>query len=174
MEVGWLGQPDLAPQGEPFLSWGDAYAQPDPREWLEQVEKTAGLPPPHTTLPPSTSSSLSMRWIAAFLAMQAGSRPRWSAWNDWSEVDMGSHPADFDKIPDAAKWLRSRGAGAAAARVLFVGTYDGSTREPRFALSAEGHLWRADAEPVELRRLYETSGRQLFRTVVETATPYLP
>ena len=174
VKVGWFGQPELAPDDEPLLSWGDAYAHPDPRDWLKRLEETAGLPATRSTLPPSTPSSLVVRWIAMFLAMQVGSRPRWTAWNDWSEVDFGSKPADFDKIPDTARWLHSQGGGGAAARVLFVGTYEDQKREPRFALSTEGHLWQPNIESVELPRAYAANGRRLATTVVETAAGYLP
>ena len=43
MEVGWLGQPDLAPQGEPFLSWGDAYAQTRSPRVARASRKDRGL-----------------------------------------------------------------------------------------------------------------------------------
>lgn len=173
VKVGWFGQPQSASDNEPFLSWGDAYAQPDPRDWLKRLEESAGLEAPRSTLPPSTPSSLAVRWIALFLAMQAGSRPRWTAWNDWSEVDFGSPPADFEKIPRAGKWLRSHGGGSAAARVLFVGTYEGSTRQPHIALSVEGNLWQSNNETVELPRVYAATGRRLATTVVETAAEFL-
>jgi hypothetical protein len=109
-----------------------------------------------------------------FLAMQAGSRPRWTAWNDWSEVDFGSDPPDFKKIPDAGKWLRSHGGGSAAAQVIFVGTYEGETREARLALSSDGHLWQPNNTPVILPEVYAATGRQLVTIVARTAAEYLP
>lgn len=174
VKVGWLGKSTSGRDDDVSLSWGNAYAGLDPRPWLRQLEASAGLDAPKSGLPPSTPSSLAIRWIAAFLALQAGSRPRWTAWNDWSEVDSGVQPADFDKVPAAGEWLRRNGGGKAAARVVFVGNDLGPEREPRFALSTEGDLWRVGAAPIKLTGVYESTGRQLVRTVLETAGNYLP
>ena len=110
VKVGWLGNPDDASEGEPLLSWGDSYAEPDPRTWLRILEATAGLLPPRKRLPPSTPSSLALRWVATFLSMQTGSRPRWTAWNDWNEVNFGQHPGDLDRDSRCFRVVtRSRG-----------------------------------------------------------------
>jgi len=174
VNVGWLGRPDEEHEETDLLSWGNAFAVNDPRDWIREVERAAGLKPPVHGLPPSTRSSLVLRWIAAFLAMQIGSRPRWSAWNDWAEVDFGEHPADFDAIPESAAWLRARGTKEAAAFVWFVGTVEGDQRQPKLALSVEGHLWRAGREVIDLAQAYGSAKSSMASLVVITAGDLIP
>jgi hypothetical protein len=174
VRVGWLGKVDEAPEDEPLLSWGSAYAEPDPRRWIRELEEISGLPTPGKVLPPSTPSSLALRWIAGFLSLHTGSRPRWTAWNDWSEVDFGQRPADFDVFSGAAQWLRTQGGGPATARVLFIGTYDDASRKPVFALSSDGHLWRADAPVIDLPQVYTAVGRSLTQLILATAANAVP
>lgn len=174
VSVGWLGRPDEEHQETHLWSWGNAFATDDPRDWIREVERVAGLNPPTHGLPPSTRSSLVLRWIAAFLAMQIGSRPRWSAWNDWAGVDEGRHPASFDAIPQAAEWLRDRGHKEAAAFVWFVGTVETAQTQPKLALSVEGHLWRDGRDVIDLATAYRSAGSSMASLVVSTAGDLIP
>jgi hypothetical protein len=173
VKVDWLGRSDGAQHEGVLLSWGNGYAAEDPREWIVELEEGAGLDPPGAGLPPSTRSSLALRWIAAFLAMQTGSRPRWSAWNDWAELDLGQPPASFDAIPAAGEWLRAR-TPEAAALVWFVGTMEGDQRRPELALSVDGDLWRQDREAIDLPEAYRSAGSSLASLVLTTAGDLLP
>jgi hypothetical protein len=158
---------------QPLLSWGDPYAQPDPSRWLRSLEAAARLDPPADPLPPSTRSSIALRWIACFLRMQLGSRTAWSAWNDWSQVDWGDHPADFDAIPPAAAWLRAKDDPQAAALVWFLGVRDDERRHPKLAINVDGTLMWADGTSVDLLREYQKS-RSITKLVMETAASLLP
>jgi hypothetical protein len=156
-----------------LLSWGNGYAAEDPREWIVELERAAGLDAVVAELPPSTKPSLALRWIAAFLAMQLGARPRWSAWNDWAELDYGQHPANFEAIPAAGEWLRARGNAEAAALVWFVGTVEGNENRPRLALSVDVHLWRRDRAVTDLPKAYRSAGSSLTSLVLATAADLL-
>lgn len=159
-------------EGRSYMSWGNAYAANDPRDWLIELELTAGLQHPVGQLPPSTRSSLVVRWIAAFLAMQTGARTRWSAWNDWCEPDEVS--AGFTSIPGAAEWLRSRGGSNGAAFVLFVGEMTNDERRPEFALSVDGQLWRGDQEAVALPAAYQSAGSSITSLIAASFGDLLP
>lgn len=174
VNVGWLGSADEPHEETGLMSWGNPYADDDPRAWIRAVEKAAGLAAPVGGLPPSTRSSLPLRWIGAFLASTAGSRPRWSAWNDWAELDYGDRPTSFDAIPDAAEWLRARGTKEAAALVWFVGSADGGKPTPALALSVDGHLWRADRPAIDLMQVYRAGQRTLTTLLQNTAGDLLP
>jgi hypothetical protein len=158
---------------QPLMSWGDPYAQPDPARWLRSLEAAARLNPPDDQLPPSTRSSIALRWIACFLRMQLGSRPAWSAWNDWSHIDWGSHPADFDAIPPAAAWLRAKADHEAAAFVWFLGTIGDEGRCPQLAVNVDGMLMWADGRTVDLLVEYRKGG-SVTKLVADTAAPLLP
>lgn len=174
VQVGWLGSADEPHEENGLMSWGNPYRDDDPRKWIREVEKSAGLVPPERGLPPSTRSSLALRWIGAFLAANAGTRPRWSAWNEWAELDYGARPASFDAIPDAAEWLRSRGTKEAAALVWFVGRTEEAKQEPALALSVEGLLWRPELTAIDLMQAYRTANRSVSALLQSTAGDLLP
>lgn len=153
----------------PLLSWGDAFAMADPRDWIRRVEDAAGLRPTRTGLPPSTRSSIALRWVGMLLRMQVGGRERWTAWNDWSQVDWGEPATDFDAVPEARDWLRTRKDHRAAAHVWFVGTDNGDDRRIHFAVNSEGTLWPASGKPVDLMAAYRGNGSSISRLVIETA-----
>lgn len=158
----------------PLMSWGDAYAAPDPRGWIRDLERVAGLKAPKGGLPPSTRSSIVLRWIAAFLAVQTGSRRRWTAWNDWAELDEEQPAKCFQAIPEAGEWLRTYGSPKGAALVWFLGHRDETGQVPSLALSVEGHLWRPDQQPVDLIDAYRRAGSSITATLVAVAGDLLP
>lgn len=157
----------------PLKRWPDAYAAEDPRSWIVEVEAAAGLVPPMGGLPPSTRSSIVLRWIAAFLAMQIGSRPRWSAWNDWAALESEGHPESFEAVPAAAEWVRSRATPEAGVLVWFIGV-GGNNGTAKLALSVDGDLWRPGRRPIDLYERYRSGGSSLTSLVVATAGSLLP
>lgn len=159
----------------PSMSWGDGFAAADPRDWVRELESATGLRAPVSGLPPSTRSSITLRWIGGFLRFQLGSRQRWTAWNDWSEVDYGETALDFDAIPAARQWLRDRGRPEAAAEVWFVGTEPRpGERQVQFALNSAGTLWTATGEEVDLLAAYRRAGSSMTQLLVATASATLP
>jgi hypothetical protein len=166
---------DIASGGEArLMSWGDGFATADPRDWVRELESAAGLRAPVGGPPPTTRSSIALRWIGGFLRLQLGSRQRWTAWNDWSELDYGETAADFDAIPAARQWLRERGRPEAAAEVWFVGTEPRpGDRQIHFALNSAGTLWTASGGEVDLLAAYRRSGSSITQLLVATASATL-
>lgn len=158
----------------PLMSWGDAFAAADPRDWIRNLERAAGLRPPTRGLPPSTRSSIALRWIGMFLRIHLGSRERWTAWNDWSEIDFDESPTDFDAIPAARHWLRAQNDPGAAAHVWFVGVDENGDKNISFALNSSGTLWSATGESVDLLDAYRSCRSSMWRLLAETAADLLP
>ena len=158
----------------PLMSWGDGFAAPDPRDWIRRLEASAGLRAPTGGLPPTTRSSITLRWIGAFLRIQLGTRKRWTAWNDWSELDYGEPAVDFDAIPAARQWLREHGPPEAAAQVWFVGTEALGERQVHFALNSTGTLWTPAGDEIDLLTAYRSAGSSLTKLLVATASERLP
>jgi hypothetical protein len=72
VNANWFAGFDGSEHEGVLLSWGNGYAAEDPRAWIVELERAAGLGTPAGRLPPSTKSSLVIRWIGAFLTMQTG------------------------------------------------------------------------------------------------------
>jgi hypothetical protein len=164
-QIQWFGAPSDAPASPALLSWGDYYAADDPRAWLRNIDRLAGLAAPIGPLPASTPSSLALRWIAAFLTTQLGSRKPWHARTVWH--NDGPTPDGFSRFPAAAAWLRNQPNTDAASRVWFL------RREgiDEVAVGADGTLWRAEdaADPVDLMTTYRDAGSNLIQLLARTA-----
>jgi len=153
VKVDWFG--DLGSFHEnDLMSWGDPLEAPDPRDWLLELERLAGLRSPTQGLPASTPSSLSLRWISRFLSLQLGARDRWTAWTVDSADD--DPYGCFEAIPGALTWVRSQTTQHPAYYVWFVG--DARTRSAQFALSADGDLWSRDHRQVSLPAEHTSKG----------------
>lgn len=171
-DFSWFGQGEpAAVAGEQLIRWTDCVNAEEPRDWLIELESTVGLSKPRSRkLPPSTPASLAIRWIAQFLSVQVGSRPRWTA---WTVIDpaASAYAYSFDELPGPGGWVEKQGGDPAAVHgVWFVGTHDGT---PRLALSWSGDLWSASGKhwhlPTERR-----SGESITGLVVRTSGPLLP
>jgi len=75
VSIDWFGPKQHAPANIPIASWGDPLLDTDPLQWSRMVEQLAGLDSTRS-MPPSTPSSIALRWITAFLTAQIGSRDR--------------------------------------------------------------------------------------------------
>lgn len=164
------------------LPWPNAFnetQQLGPREWLRWLEGKAGLAPPQGPLPPSTPSSLAIRWISHFLAMQLGSRRRWTAWTQWHPT-AEDYASSFNAIPAAGVWARERGGPCPQAWLWFIGTarrgyetpHDLSLK-PTFVLSAGGDVWTRSGGHHQLQHLHRP-GRSITELVQRTAGDVLP
>lgn len=106
-------------------------------EWIRLRELDLSLAPPTHGLPPSTSSSLALRWVAQFLCIQFGSRRAWYSYcgRDLQGIDMGLHEGH-------EQWIRQHGEEDLGRLWYLV---EGGQRKPTFAVSADGDLWSRDA-----------------------------
>lgn len=161
--IGFLGLPGAnatsyrAPAPE---SWNDAWLGDDPAGWIEEFERSLGLTPPTGRLPPSTPSSLALRWVSELLRAQLGGLTPWIA--------GGEHRwAPATSLAPAASLAQASTAGLAP---LCVGPRD---EEPRHAVTPEGDLWGRSGLIGNLRQLHR-DGSSITRLLVETVPDELP
>ena len=160
--------PRVGTDDQVVLRWHEPLLASDPRDFLLELESHAALPPP-ATLPPSTPSSLAIRWIAAFFAAQLGGRDRWTAHNVWpDELHLDATP--FKRFPAAWEWVRQRGNDFSVL-VWFLTSGKG----PDIAVAANGVVWRADRkEPIDLVSTYARCQRSATALVGRTVPDLLP
>lgn len=135
------------------------------RQWIARREQDLGLEPPTNGLPASTPSSLALRWIAQFLAIQLASEFPWYTYSGTSDLtersaDLHLHHREWQAShPDSERarvWLLIRGGDDRAT----------------FGLSDEGDLWTHDRH-VRLAEEHR-SGASMTELVVKTAGKDLP
>lgn len=153
-----------------IISWTDAITVGDPRDWLLRVERTAGLSPPPGALPPSTPSSLALRWIAQFLTIQLGSRRRWTAWTEADTPRDGGRDS-YAQMPAVQEWVRTQKVGQSRYLVWFVGQRQ--SEQPHYALSAKGDLWSSNGDHSDLLALHRSAG-SMVDLITRTAAGTLP
>ena len=118
-------------------------------------------------------------WISHFLAMQLGSRRRWTAWTQWHPT-AEDYASSFNAIPAAGVWARERGGPCPQAWLWFIGTarrgyetpHDLSLK-PTFVLSAGGDVWTRSGGHHQLQHLHRP-GRSITELVQRTAGDVLP
>ena len=97
-------------------------------------------------------------------------RERRTAWTD-DRIDIPPDESPFASFPQAAAWVRSRGAAAAQLLVHFVGPT--SRRNPHFALSADGDMWTQSGAHHRLPAL-RSHGGSFASLVARTSEEALP
>lgn len=172
---------DASGPGE-VLPWPNAFDETeenDSRDWLMWLESVAGLTNPQSGgLPASTPSSLAIRWISTFLALQLGSRERWTAWTCAPGAGRGS--STFATIPAVHHWVERSPVPDSAALVWGLGTarrgestWADPYLEPEFALTATGDLWSRSGVHHQLPSLHRPGG-SITDLVHRTAGDALP
>lgn len=151
-----------------LFSWASAFAASDARDWYRAVEKSAGLPIP-TTMPSTTDMSVAVRFVAAFMKMQTGSRTGWTAWTEWDDEPTPG----YDVLRDLYAWVFGS-ATLSRHHAILVGPTLGPAAGVRFAVTADGHLFRKDATPVALLPAYHAAGSSVTRLVIDTVGEHLP
>lgn len=135
------------------------------REWILQRERDLGLTPPHG-LPPSTPSSLALRWIAKFLSVNVGSEQPWYAYTGGRDLmdRLGDlHPNHREwRAEHVHDWQRDW---------IWLLIYGGEARA-RVALSAQGDLWTRE-QHFRLKSLH-TSGAPITALLLHTVSDLLP
>lgn len=104
------------------------------RQWLTRREHELGLEPPRHGLPASSPSSLALRWIAQFLAVQLASEYPWYAYSGGR--DLTARLADLH--PHHREWQAAH-SDEDRPRVWLL-TRAGEGRA-QYALSDDGDLW---------------------------------
>jgi hypothetical protein len=148
------------------MRW-DQFVVADGRQWLVELEAKAGLPSIGGVLPPSTSSSIAIRWIAAFMRAQLLGRAPWQAWNYFGAPGEDRPAAFYARFHEAYEWAFSQSGTAASTALLWLLGRDQS--EPEIAVSASGHLWLVDREPIDLLARYQEVGSSVTCLLGETA-----
>lgn len=134
-------------------------------QWILQRERDLGLAPPRH-LPPSTPSSLTLRWIASFLSLNVGSEQPWYAYTGGH--DLTERLADLH--PNHREWQASHPLEGQR-RLVWLLVYGGEARA-RLALSAEGDLW-TPREHFKLQTIHRP-GAPISALLLSTAMDQLP
>lgn len=167
------------------FNWLDVLLAPDRREYVvEQLERQSGLVPPGTT-PPTTSATIGVRFVAAFMAKTAlAPTLKWVAVNGLVEDDDGASPAaDLFETMRAVQidWSgRDLEDQWSTIRYWFLlphsseedsGPADPKVPQPVAAIDfCSGTLWTPDGERRDLMAEYAKHGRRVDALV----SCYLP
>ncbi|TWE10465.1 hypothetical protein [Rudaeicoccus suwonensis] len=135
------------------------------RQWIWRREIDLGLMPPSNGLPASTPSSLSLRWIAQFLAVQMASEYPWYSYS--GSHDLTERTADLH--PHHREWQAAHSDEDRPRVWLLI---RGGEDRARYALSDDGDLWTR-TEHFQLSR-ERKSGAGMTRLLVQTIGPDLP
>lgn len=151
------------------LQWSTAYLPDrDPRDWLAEFERRAGLPSPVGALPPSSPAALSVRWVATFLKLQTGSRRPWftvpEAMPSYDPLVPRSH-----SFAPAARWVESN-SDRQPLLIHLTRNVDGPSE---LILSPDGDLWRASGDQHRLPRL-RAGGGSVTELVLRTVPDLIP
>lgn len=166
--VGWFG--DSGQQREDRqMNMRDYLVAQDPRDWILELERRAGLTPPASPLPASTPNSLAVRWVGAFTTAQMNSR---------RVLTPETHPGwlttpEAGEFPATAAWARTIDHPAPGTLTIFLEDKERDDR-PAAAISASGTLERPGLEPIDLPTVYQHHDRSLISTLAATAAGLLP
>lgn len=155
--IAFLGDPTWGPQASPAPH----------RTWILEREHDLGLKAPAGGLPPSSPASLSLRWIAQFLALQITSEQPWYA---YSADVFGRSDRVGQLHPHHREWQAQHPGPENACRTWLL--IRGGDTHATFGLSADGDLWTPEKH-VQLPQVHK-SGQPATRLVVETAGQSLP
>lgn len=163
------------------FNWMDVLLAPDRRAYVvQEMERQVGITSPSTT-PPSTTSTIGIRFIAAFMAKTAlAPRVKWLAVNALIEDDDGTAPAEkllaaFPAVQ--ADWASRDAEGEwATSRYWFVVPVESPSDDvyeaaPVAAVDfVSGTLWTSDGKRRDLMAEFVKHGRHVDALV----SRYLP
>jgi len=149
-----------SPESNPF----NRVAMPI-RQWIARRESELGLVPPRNNLPASTPSSLALRWIAQFLAVQLASEFPWYSYSGGH--DLTERTADLH--PHHREWQAAHSAEDHPRVWLLI---RGGEDRARYAVSDTGDLW-TQTDHFQLSREHQ-SGAGMTQLLVKTIGTDLP
>ena len=145
--------------------WTRGWEEDDPRPWILRLEDRLGLTPPRGQLPPSTPSSLAVRWIAQLLSIQLSGRDRWFV-TGGAPRPAGGTEISFPGLPGV------RNIDERSCWTLGPGVDDRVT-DPQVVVTVNGVVHRRGKDPVNLSQRH-TSGSSMTRLVLDVVPDLVP